>query len=86
MHRREIVAASTGLRDERLFEDVYGYFARGSSWTIAPNALGSLLRIRASGVKLAIVSNFDTRLRPILEDIGLTSLFEAIVISAEVGM
>ena len=36
------------------------------------------------GVKLAVVSNFDTRLRSILEDLGLVDLFDCVVISAEV--
>ena len=32
-----------------------------------------------------MVSNFDTRLRPILDEMQLTELFDAVVISAEVG-
>ena len=32
-----------------------------------------------------MVSNFDTRLRPILDEMGLTQLFEAVIVSAEVG-
>lgn len=38
----------------------------------------------AAGVKLAVVSNFDTRLRPLLEQLHLAHLFDALVISAEV--
>lgn len=37
------------------------------------------------GIKLAVVSNFDTRLRPILEELDLVKLFDCVVISAEVG-
>lgn len=37
------------------------------------------------GIKLAVVSNFDTRLRSILEELGLVDLFDCVVISAEVG-
>ena len=32
------------------------------------------------------MSNFDTRLRPILKELKLTDLFDSIVISAEVGV
>ena len=39
-----------------------------------------------AGLKLGIVSNFDTRLRPILKELSLDQLFDAIVISAEVGV
>ena len=37
-----------------------------------------------AGIKLAVVSNFDTRLRGILEGLRLLSAFDAVVISAEV--
>lgn len=79
------MSASTGIADERLFEDLYRHFALASSWEVAPGALQHLLRIRASGVKLAVVSNFDTRLRPILRELGLAQLFHNITVSAEVG-
>ncbi|XP_072985573.1 uncharacterized protein [Typha latifolia] len=36
-------------------------------------------------VKLAVVSNFDTRLRKLLKDLKVSELFDAIVISSEVG-
>lgn len=34
---------------------------------------------------MAVVSNFDLRLRPLLEALGLDKLFDALIISAEVG-
>lgn len=34
---------------------------------------------------MAVVSNFDLRLRPLLEALGLDKLFDASIISAEVG-
>lgn len=37
-----------------------------------------------AGMKLAVVSNFDTRLRAILRDLDLLRLFDSVVISAEV--
>ena len=33
-----------------------------------------------------MVSNFDTRLRPLLKSLGVLSLFDAIIISAEIGV
>ncbi len=45
----------------------------------------ALQRLRSHGVLLGIVSNFDTRLRPILRDLGAEDLFDAVVVSAEVG-
>ncbi len=37
------------------------------------------------GIKMAVVSNFDLRLRPLLDVLGLDKLFDALIISAEVG-
>jgi hypothetical protein len=37
-----------------------------------------------AGIKLAVVSNFDTRLRPLLTAMGAAEAFDALVISAEV--
>ena len=34
---------------------------------------------------MAVVSNFDLRLRPLLEALGLDQLFDALIISAEVS-
>lgn len=36
-------------------------------------------------MKIAVVSNFDTRLRPVLKVLGVDDLFNAVVVSAEVG-
>ncbi|RRT71413.1 hypothetical protein B296_00008271, partial [Ensete ventricosum] len=35
--------------------------------------------------ELAVVSNFDTRLRKLLKDLNVAHLFDAIIISSEVG-
>ncbi|GAB4823833.1 hypothetical protein N2152v2_010879 [Parachlorella kessleri] len=82
---RHIVMESLGCKDERVFEDIYEYYARGEAWTLSPGAVESLQRIRAMGVKTAVVSNFDTRLRRIMKDLGVDKLFDAVVISAELS-
>ncbi len=38
--------------------------------------------MRDAGVALAVVSNFDTRLRPILEGMHIDRLFDAVIVSA----
>lgn len=38
-----------------------------------------------AGIRTALVSNFDTRLRRILRELGADGLFDALAISAEVG-
>ena len=69
-----MVAETTGCSRPELLDDVYDYYARGEAWTLAPGSLACLKALRAMGVKLAIVSNFDTRLRPLLEDMEVSPL------------
>jgi hypothetical protein len=79
---RRIVSLSVGSSDEALFEELYGYYSEAAAWKLAPGAVAALTRLRASGVKLAVCSNFDTRLRPVLRALGVDRLFDAIVVSA----
>lgn len=81
----KIVSDATGCGNYEFFEEVYDYYARKEAWKVAPGAENALRRLRATGVKLAIVSNFDTRLRPLLDDMELTPLFDAVVVSADVS-
>ncbi|CAI5984282.1 unnamed protein product [Closterium sp. NIES-65] len=62
----------------------YQHYEKASAWRVAEGAVDSLLRLKQANVRLAIVSNFDSRLRPILRDLQVDSLFDAIVVSAEV--
>ena len=40
--------------------------------------------LRKAGVKVAVVSNFDTRLRPVLRALNCDHWFDAVAVSAEV--
>ena len=53
-----------------------------------PAVAGALCEghMHAAGTKMAVVSNFDLRLRPLLEALGLDQLFDALIISAEVSL
>ncbi|CAK0787258.1 hypothetical protein CVIRNUC_010476 [Coccomyxa viridis] len=79
-----IVSQSTGCSQPELLERLYQHFAQPSAWDVSPGAARALQRIRESGLKMAVVSNFDLRLRPLLEALGLDQLFDALIISAEV--
>jgi len=68
------------------FDEVYAAFADPSVWETYPEVAGALLHLRRSGLQLAIVSNFDARLFPVCEGLGLAAAVDAIVIAAEVGV
>lgn len=68
------------------FDDVYAVFADPSVWELYPEVAGVLEDLRRRGLRLAIVSNFDARLHPVCQGLGLTAAVDAIVIASEVGV
>lgn len=83
---RRVVAASLGSEDPRLFEALYGYFAQPQAWRVAEGALPLLERARLAGLRVALVSDWDTRLRPLLSSLGLLALVDHAAISCELGV
>jgi dihydrofolate synthase/folylpolyglutamate synthase len=67
------------------FSELYHQFARAEAWRIYDDVVPCLEHLRNHGCKLGIISNWDERLRPLLEALDLTPYFDAIVISSEVG-
>jgi putative hydrolase of the HAD superfamily len=64
---------------------LFAYFARPESWELYPEAIETLRALSERGLQLAVVSNFDSRLRSILEGLGAASWFDGIFISSAVG-
>jgi putative hydrolase of the HAD superfamily len=70
---------------ERAFDAAFAHFARASAWRLFDDVRPSIEALRERGIRLAVVSNFDGRLRRILRELGLADAFEAIVLSSECG-
>ncbi|CAG9466901.1 unnamed protein product [Pedinophyceae sp. YPF-701] len=79
-----IVTEAIGSDDPAIFEDIYRYYEKSEAWMVAPGAPEAIQRLKDAGLKLAVVSNFDTRLGKILETVGLANYFDTVVCSAEV--
>jgi putative hydrolase of the HAD superfamily len=67
------------------FSELFGYFSRADSWSLLKGTEETLAALRAKGLTLAIISNFDSRLFGILDGLGIASKFDAILISSEIG-
>ncbi|KAI3452832.1 hypothetical protein Pfo_009495 [Paulownia fortunei] len=80
-----VVSEATGCDSANYFEEVYEYYANGDAWHLPEGAYETILCLKDSGVKLAVVSNFDSRLRKLLKDLNVLDLFDAVIISSEVG-
>ena len=67
------------------FHALYHRFEQADVWRVFEDVQPTLEALRARGMKLCVISNWDERLRPLLGSLDLTRSFEAIVISHETG-
>jgi putative hydrolase of the HAD superfamily len=67
------------------FPELYDRFAGPDAWRIFDDVLPALDALAAAGIQLAVISNWDERLRPLLEQLGLAKYFETVVVSCQVG-
>ena len=65
--------------------ELFQAFAGPEPWLVYDDVAEHLQRWRDRGLRLAVVSNFDQRLLPLLESLGLAPWFEAVVVSSQVG-
>ena len=72
------------LDRDNFFEVAYEHFAEPGVWKLYPEVPGVLEEL-APRFQLAVISNFDGRLRFILQHLGISSYFSYIFISSEVG-
>lgn len=70
---------------ETFFDELYQRFAEPPAWKIYDDVLPCLDAIASLGIDLAVVSNWDDRLEPLLGKLGLRKRFAAVVVSFEVG-
>jgi putative hydrolase of the HAD superfamily len=88
---RQIVEASfAGLVDraavDEFFDELYARFEDPASWAVYDDVRPALESLRQRAIRLALISNWDLRLRPLLKRVALAEYFDAILISAEVGV
>jgi len=82
----ETFAALGNFRDfDSFFEALFAYFAEPEHWVAAVEAEPMLQRLKDSGLKLGVISNFDYRLYRILDGLDLKRHFDSITISSEAG-
>jgi putative hydrolase of the HAD superfamily len=70
---------------ETFFRHLYDYFAQAGAWFVYDDVPAALAQWQSMGIKLGVISNFDSRLYPVLEALQLSHFFDSITISTEVG-
>ena len=72
-------------KQEGIFNEIYRFFAEPSAWELYPDTVESLDRLKSNGLSLAIVSNWNSSLKRIVEGLHLTRYFDFVLSSAEAG-
>jgi len=67
------------------FERLYHVFGTKEAWRLFDDVMPTLAKLKAKNYICGVISNWDTRLRNILNEHLLDSIFDYIFISAEVG-
>ncbi len=69
-------------RFDDFFDRIFEVFEDAGSWSLFPEVLSTLTSLKASGMELGIISNFDSRLFPVMRGLGIADLFDTITISS----
>src|SRR5581483_10886690 len=70
---------------EKCFQELYAHFARADAWRCESQTAEVLAGLAARGHVLGIASNFDHRLRGLVENMPALGPIRYLVISSEVG-
>ena len=71
---------------ETLFTALYDSFSTRDAWRVYDDVLPCFEQLQKLNVRLAVISNWDNRLRATLRSVGLHDHFEVITVSGEHGI
>jgi putative hydrolase of the HAD superfamily len=74
-----------GMDFDEFFKHLYRRFEDIESWRLYEDVLTVLDYLKGRGFKLAIVSNWDSRLPSLCDRLGITPFFDAVIVSSLVG-
>ena len=80
----QVAPSLNELDRDNFFEIAYEHFAEAGVWELYSEVTDILEKLRPR-FQLAIVSNFDGRLRMILEQLGVSKFFIHVFVSSEIG-
>jgi putative hydrolase of the HAD superfamily len=86
LRRRCAAVVQEHLQTSLPLDDVLEALLAAIRFRAYPEVPDVLARLRESGARLAVVSNWDVSLHDVLERTGLRPLVDAVVISAELGV
>lgn len=78
--------ALAGVDFEAWFDALYRRFGDPEVWRFYDDVESTLRDLRKRGLKIGVVSNWDSRLQTISDGLGLSGLVDFLVISAQAGV
>lgn len=78
-------AAGAESLPDSLHEDLFHLYSGGNAWALYDDVLPALRELKNDRYRLAVISNFDSRLRGVLEALGTSHLFDTLVCSSMAG-
>ena len=87
---REVVERTFGphlpaAQSEAVFQECWRAFAEGSAWRVSLGVVSVIGALKFLGIKVAVLSNADARMRRVLEQKDLARHFDGIFLSEEIG-
>lgn len=69
-------------RFDEFFDQVFRSFEDHRAWRLFPETVSTLALLKAQGLELGIVSNFDSRLFTVMRGLGIADSFDTVTISS----
>lgn len=68
------------------FERLFEVFGEAEAWEVFADVVPALESCRRRGWHVGVISNWDERLRPLLDRLGLRRYLDSVTVSCEVGV
>ncbi len=76
---------STSIITEEIFDEIFSIFDDPNTWKLEENFFDLVEFANENKINLGLISNWDLRLRKLLEDLNIAKYFKVILISSEFG-
>jgi putative hydrolase of the HAD superfamily len=72
-------------RFDDYFESVFHFFSTPEGWEVYPDSLPVLSALKDRGLIVGVISNFDSRIYPLLSALGIFQCLDSVTISSRSG-
>lgn len=74
-----------GIKDPEAPRILYEKFSDPETYVLFPDSVPTIEELKGRGLKLGVISNFESWLRQLLDRLDVTQLFDVLAISGELG-